>query len=367
MPMAGSSPSEYGGPFRESGLLADHTPEALARERADRLTAEPTPSDDDSISRNPGRIGKSIAESTGSMNFRSYVYLAIRRSEPKPQNVAGIFWQLGSELGIHSEEDQGKFPTLEDLSRRVSRILIELGRIVEVSPHFYREATYGSVARNFSGVSADEDEKGRSAYFHQLTQSLTYGWKFDPVEWPGPDRARWGMGRRNDVVVPSPDNRFACVLYSYAEINVVWTVGLLAVLKGPPEQPTVILQPPEFTCNCIQWLDGSRLCAVVPVLYDSANNRINLIAITFLDLINETFAHFQPENVYRLVGLPIVTEDQHWVIRTMSQGRRPAGGLRIDPMTLKWHSWYSLDGRPEIPPAIPPDIDRGGGSIEVPY
>ena len=32
------------------------------------------------------------------MNFRSYVYLAIRRSEPVPQDVAGIFRHFGAEL-----------------------------------------------------------------------------------------------------------------------------------------------------------------------------------------------------------------------------------------------------------------------------
>jgi hypothetical protein len=88
------------------------------------------------------------------MKFRNYVYLAIRRSEPEPQNVTGIFWQLGPELGVHSEEDQGKFPTLEELSTSL-KDLIESGRIVEVSLHRYREATYGSVARNFSGVISD--------------------------------------------------------------------------------------------------------------------------------------------------------------------------------------------------------------------
>jgi hypothetical protein len=73
------------------------------------------------------------------MTFRNYVSLAIRRSESEPQSVAGILWQFGPGLGVHSEEDQARFPALEELSTSL-KDLIESGRIVEVSPHRYREA-----------------------------------------------------------------------------------------------------------------------------------------------------------------------------------------------------------------------------------
>jgi hypothetical protein len=283
------------------------------------------------------------------VNFRNYVFLAIRRSEPVPQNVTGIFCELGAELGVHSEADQGKFPTLEELSTSL-KDLIESGRIVEMSPHRYREATYGSVARNFSGVSLDEYEKGRTAYFHRLIQELTRGWTFDPSEWPGPDRVRWGMGMRSDVVVPSPDGQFACVRYSCAQITYVWTVGLLALLKGPPERPTIILRPLSFSCSSdhghVQWLEGSRYCAVVPVLYNSAMNRIELLAITFLDLVDETYTHYEPKDILKLVGAPIISEGDHWIIRGINP-KRPGEAARIDPRKLEWHSWHSLKGLPE--------------------
>ena len=109
------------------------------------------------------------------MNVRHYVYMAIRRSEPAPQDVVGIIWQVGQEIGVRSEVDQDRFPTREDLAESL-RALIETGRIVEVSPHHYREATYGSIARNFSGVSVDEYEKACTAYFQRLHRDRTKGW-----------------------------------------------------------------------------------------------------------------------------------------------------------------------------------------------
>jgi hypothetical protein len=281
------------------------------------------------------------------MRFRNYVYLAIRRSKPVPQTVTGILWELGREVRVHSEADRRKFPTLEELSRSLMD-LIESGRIVEVSPHRYREATYGSVARNFSGVSPDEYEKGRAAYFSRLIRQHTHGWKFDPSAWPGPDRVQWGMGLRCDVVVQSPDGRFACVLHSCAQINYVWTVGLLALVEGPPERPTAILRPQNFTCSNerdhIRWLEGNRYCAVVPVLYNSTMNRIDLLAITFLDLVDEAYTHYERKNILKLVGSPIISADDHWIIRGIGLGSRYPGGLRIDPKKLKWHSWRSLKG-----------------------
>ena len=71
-------------------------------------------------------------------------------------------------------------------------------------------------------------------------------WRLDTAHWPGPDRARWNITR--DLVEPSPDGRFACVLYSCYEIRLNTDVGLLTLLVGPPESPTVLFQPREFTC-----------------------------------------------------------------------------------------------------------------------
>ena len=54
---------------------------------------------------------------------------------------------------------------------------------------------------------------------------------------------------------------------------------------------------------------------MVPVLYNSAMNRIELLAITFLDLVNETYTHYERKNILKLIGSPIISEEDHWVIR----------------------------------------------------
>jgi hypothetical protein len=300
------------------------------------------------------------------MKFLNYVYLAIRRSEPGPQDLAGILWQVGQELGLDSEADQKKFPTLAELSESL-QALIEAGRIVELSAHRYREATYGSVARNFSGVSAGEYEKACAAYFQRIVQDHTHGWNLDLAEWPGPDRARWGM-KRNDLVLPSPDGQHACVLYSCAEIRFGWTVGLLALLKGPPERPTVILRPPNFTCtvDCgqtVQWLDGGRYCVVVPYLFNSAENRLELLAFTFLDLADESFTHYEKKDILEFIGRPFVEQEGVWVIPAAASSQQ-SSELRIDPKQLEWQSWRCLTGTSESPP---PDLLGGQLFIETPY
>jgi hypothetical protein len=298
------------------------------------------------------------------MNFRNYVYLAIRRSDPGAQDIAGIIWHLGQELGIHSEADQDKFPTHEELSDSL-QALIETGRIAEVSPHRYREATYGSVARNFSGVARGDYEKACSAYFQRLVSDRTRGWSFDAADWPGPDRARWGI--RDDFVSPSPDGQHACVLYSCAEIRFGWTVGLLRLLKGPPERPTVILSPRNFTCSvdcghCVQWLDGGRYCVLVPYLFNGAENRLELLAFTFLDVVEEKFTHYEPTDILYFIGSKIGEREGHWVIHGKPPPGRPRK-VRIDPKRLEWQPWSCLKGTSESPPP-----ESGGPPfIETPY
>src|SRR4051794_7462431 len=101
-------------------------------------------------------------------------------------------------------------------------------------------------------------------------------WAVDSGRWPGPDRRRWNITR--DLVVESPDGRHACVLYSCTEIRLNCDVGLLALLAGPPESPTLLLRPRDFTCldftpsPSAQWLEGGRYVAVTAYLYDSRRN-----------------------------------------------------------------------------------------------
>ena len=141
-----------------------------------------------------------------------------------------------------------------------------------------------------------------------------------------------------------------------------WTVGLLALLKGPPERPTVILRPPNFTCSSAQWLDGSRYCVAVPYLFNSAENRLELLAFTFLDVRDQKFTHYEMTDILYFIGSPIVAQEKHWVIRAATP-RRP-NEVRIDPKRLQWHPWRDLTGTSEGPP---PDFSGGRPFIEVPY
>jgi len=92
------------------------------------------------------------------------------------------------------------------------------------------------------------------------------GWNVDLSKLPGPDRKKWSVG---DILVPSPDNSLAAMIYSYSEFSIGKMVGLLALLKAPPEKPQVIFRPPEMQCfvwfneNSIQWLDHTTCVVTV--------------------------------------------------------------------------------------------------------
>ncbi len=166
-------------------------------------------------------------------------------------------------------------------------------------------------------------------------------WKLDTQHWPGPDRIRWGIDR--DLVEPSPDGRFACVLYSCCEIRLGCDVGLLTLLGGPPESPTDLLQPKGFTCfdfsprPSAQWLGGSRCVVVTAYLYRPATNRIDLLAFTFLDTATRAFAHW--ETTLELAGRQFVESGDQWVIAENSCDR-PL--LRLTPERLSWKPWSRM-------------------------
>jgi len=164
-------------------------------------------------------------------------------------------------------------------------------------------------------------------------------WRLDTERWPGPDRVRWSI--RRDLVVPSPDGRFACVLYSCFEIRLGCEVGFLTLLDGPPQSPTVLFQPRDFTCldfspsPSMQWLRGSRFVTAVAYLYDSRRNRVDRLALTVLDTMTRKWAlHDVPADA---AGRPLVEADDEWIIPA-----RPGGGgsdVRIAPRELPWEPW----------------------------
>ena len=108
------------------------------------------------------------------MNFRSYVYLAIRRSEPAAQDLVGIIRTVGQEIGVYSEADLDKLPTHAELSDSL-RDLIKSGRIAEVSPHRYREATYGSVGETSREFRPPNMRRRAQDYFLRLFSKRAAG------------------------------------------------------------------------------------------------------------------------------------------------------------------------------------------------
>jgi hypothetical protein len=166
-------------------------------------------------------------------------------------------------------------------------------------------------------------------------------WNLDTQNWPGPDRVRWGIDR--DVVVPSPDGRLACVLYSCGEIRYGCEVGLLTLLEGPPESPTVLLQPSGFTCfdfssqPSAQWLAGSRFVVVTAYLYRPDTNRVDLLTFTFLDTDEQSFSHW--ETCLDLAGQRFLESGKNWIIPSDGSDRPK---LRLSPDKLFWKSWSRM-------------------------
>ena len=102
---------------------------------------------------------------------------------------------------------------------------------------------------------------------------------------------------------------------------------------------------------------------VEPFLFNGAENRLELLAFTFLDVVGEKFTHYEKPAINSSIGRPIVDQEGHWVIHPATPPRRPKE-VRIDPKGLKWHSWRDLTGTSESPPS---DLLGGQPFIETPY
>jgi hypothetical protein len=166
-------------------------------------------------------------------------------------------------------------------------------------------------------------------------------WYLNTKRWRGPDRVKWKIDR--DVVEPSPDGRFACVLYSCHETRLGCEAGLLTLLSGPPESPKVLLQPRGFTCfdfsprSSAQWLGGSRFVVVTAYIYPVASNRIELLAWTFLDTVDRTFAlHEIP---LTLAGARFRESGDEWLV---SQNPNHPQDVRLSAGSLTWRRWWRL-------------------------
>ena len=100
---------------------------------------------------------------------------------------------------------------------------------------------------------------------------------------------------------------------------------------------------------------------VVPYLYNGTENRVELLAFTFLDVVEEKFTHFETTDILYFIGRPIVEKEGDWVIHAQTPGRRQSE-VRIDPKRLQWHSWRGLTGTSESPP---PDLSGNDRSSKL--
>ena len=162
-------------------------------------------------------------------------------------------------------------------------------------------------------------------------------WRLDVDQWPGPDRQRWHITR--DLVLPSPDGRFACVLYSITEIRLHYDVGRLTLLGAPPERPSLLFQPRGLICvdftpsPSMQWLSGSRYVAVTAYLHGGLRSRVDRLALTFLD--TTAYAWAFADVSLELAGWPLVETAGEWVVTS----RDGSETLRISPTQLTWNPW----------------------------
>jgi len=166
-------------------------------------------------------------------------------------------------------------------------------------------------------------------------------WTIDANRWPGPDRQKWDL---YDEVVPSPDGKYAAVLYSCGEISLCVFVGLLTLLEGPHDNPTVVLQPRDFLCysmpsQSVQWLNGSRYFVVTAYIRRRFRNWIDP-AFTFVDTEKRTFAHYKI--TLELVGRRFAEVDNAWVIPADNDNSRHVPALTISPDGLTWQPWVNL-------------------------
>lgn len=298
------------------------------------------------------------------MKFRDLVYAALEgRPEYYPQDLVGILSHVGQARGVLSEADHDKLPNHADLSFSLQS-LIETGQIAEVSPQRYFDPDQRRPG-TFSGISREEYDRACAAHYRRLQEKRT--WKVGAATWPGLERLKRHI--EEFIVLPSPDGRFACVVYSLDEIRMGMYVGRLVLLRGPPEKATVAFCPsPNFTCcideshwrPAVQWVDGSRYCAMTS--FNQPANRIAFVALTILDVVNEAFAY--EEDVVNEAAdeedvddsFIIFEKEGSWVIRRHVMRHFPNDDIswgyeerKLLPAELAWRSWQDLNGIGEKP------------------
>lgn len=265
------------------------------------------------------------------MKYDAYPAIA-GRPQTHPQDLAGVLAAVAQYLGVVSEADQPRLPNGAELAFSL-QCLIEQGKIAEAGPHRYYDPDGLAAGQNFSGVSCDEYERACAAYFQRLREPKA--WNLAGADLPGGE------------VFSSPDGQHACVLYDWGEIRMCVEAARLALVKGPPEKPMVILRPPSLMCDmslsrdCVYWLGGSRYCAVRPLLYYGT---LESLPLTFLDVVTQSFAH---DEISGFTAEKVFDDGKVWLIRSSPGRSKQRQENRIAPAQLAWQSWRYL-----------PDIDK---------
>ena len=79
---------------------------------------------------------------------------------------------------------------------------------------------------------------------------------------------------------------------------------------------------------------------MVPYLYRTETNRVDLLAFTFLDMATRTFAHHR-QRVFDLAGRQFVETGGDWVIPA-APDRDDRSELRLSARDLQWWPWARL-------------------------
>lgn len=260
------------------------------------------------------------------MKYTDLILGAIQGHTPsEPQSLAGILADLGP----------SRRPNLAELEYGI-RSLIRDGLIAEAAPHQYYEVFRRLPRPTFSEVSSEEYAKAC-----QEACTALPGWNTEALSLP------------SAYLYPSPGRTAAAALCDVQEVRMSWYLGWLALLKGPPEKPELLLALPHFCCTCdsercIQWLGNSRYCVVepaIPAIYNLGARAGTVWNYTIFDLVDRTFA--VSDLSWWKSGGRFFQDGGQWVFTSESAPGACKEAV-IVPGELEWRPWHLLSDSDDV-------------------
>lgn len=165
------------------------------------------------------------------------------------------------------------------------------------------------------------------------------GWDIDIEALPGPRRREWPP--LSDELYPNPSGGLAALVYSIAEIRMMWYVGLLAVFKNRSD-PVCVLNPKDFLCfsgggKTVTWLaDG--LLALTKYSYQRSSNSLE-VPFCLIDLESQLFSFIPAANSF---AYSIHPEGEGFRLReNYPDNRFPSADNRL--YTREQLDWYPIN------------------------